>query len=64
MIAHERTGFTEEALRSGALDAIIAQDPGHLVRSAIRRLRAACEGRRPIASQEAIRIEVLLRDNL
>ena len=64
VIAHERTGFTEEALRSGAFDAVIAQDPGHLVRSATRRLRAACEGRRPIASQEAIRIEVLLRDNL
>lgn len=64
VIAHERTSFTEAALRDGRLDALIAQDPGHLVRSATRRLRAACEGRQPIASQETIRIEILLRDNM
>lgn len=64
VIAHERTGFTEAALRVGDVDAVIAQDPGHLVRSAVRRLRASREGRAPIASQEHIRIEVLLPDNL
>lgn len=64
VLAHERTAFTEGALRVGTIDAVIAQDPGHLVRSAARRLRAACEGRQPIASQEAIRIEILLADNL
>lgn len=64
VIAHERTLFTEEALRRGRIDALIAQDPGHLVRSAVRRLRASREGRAPIASQEDIRIEVLLPDNL
>ena len=64
VIAHERTAFTEAALRDGRVDALIAQDPGHLVRSAVRRLRASREGRTPIASQEDIRIEVLLPDNL
>lgn len=64
VVAHERTAFTQSALRDGRLDAVIAQDPGHLVRSAVRRLRASREGRAPIASQEDIRIEVLLPDNL
>jgi LacI family transcriptional regulator len=64
VLAHERTPFTEAALRAGRVDALIAQDPGHLVRSAVRRLRASREGRAPIASQEDIRIEVLLPENL
>lgn len=64
IIAHERTPFTDAMLMSGALDAVIAQDPGHLVRSAIRVLRARCDGREPLASQEQIRIEILLKENL
>lgn len=64
VVAHERTPFTERELRAGRVDALIAQDPGHLVRSAVRRLRAGFEGRSPIASQEDIRIEILLPDNL
>ena len=63
-IAHERTPFTELALRTDHLDAIIAQNPGHLVRSAIRILRARSDGREPLASQEKIRIEILLKENL
>lgn len=63
-IAHERTPFTESALKSDDLDAIIAQNPGHLVRSAIRILRARSDGREPLASQEKIRIEILLKENL
>nr|WP_232831475.1 LacI family DNA-binding transcriptional regulator [Pseudogemmobacter bohemicus] len=63
-IAHERTAFTERLLLGGGLDAVIAQNAGHLVRSAIRVLRARCDGRAPIASQEEIRIEILLPDNL
>ena len=62
--AHERTAFTESALRGQSLDAIIAQSPGHLVRSAVRTLRARCDGTEPVASQERIRIEILLRENL
>lgn len=64
VIAHERTRFSEDMLLSGRLDAVIAQNPGHLVRSALRVLRARCDGRAPIASQEEIRIEILLRENL
>lgn len=64
VIAHERSAFNEAMLREGGLDAIIAQNPGHLVRSAIRVLRSRCDGREPLASQEEIRIEILVRENL
>lgn len=63
-VVHERTPFSEEALRSEKIDAIIAQDPGHAVRSAIRILRARTDGREILASQEKLRIEVLLKENL
>ena len=62
-IAHERTPFTEAALISGELDAVIAQNPGHLVRSAIRILKARSDQKEPLASQETIRIEILLKEN-
>lgn len=62
-IAHERTRCTMEALDTGEIDAVIAQDPGHLVRSAIRLLRARSDDREPIASQERVRIEILIREN-
>ena len=62
--AHERTPSTEQGLRSGALDVVIAQDPGHLVRSAVRRLKARCENREFVESQERIRIEILVNENL
>jgi LacI family transcriptional regulator len=55
---------TEDALRAGELDAVISQDPGHLVRSAVRIMRARCEKRRTLASQERIRIEILVAENL
>lgn len=64
VIAHERTPFTEAALVSDRIDAIIAQNPGHLVRSAVRILRAKLERRAPISSQERIRIEIFLKENL
>lgn len=64
IIAHERTPFTEAALLSGQIDALITQDPGHLVRSAMRILRARCDRREILASQEKIRIEIFLRENL
>lgn len=63
-IAHERTPFTEDALRNGRLDGIIAQDPGHLVRSAIRRLKGIVDQRRTGGSQETIRIDILLQTNI
>lgn len=63
-IVHERTPFTETALKTGQVDAVIAQNPGHLVRSAIRILKARNDQREPLASQEKIRIEILLKENL
>lgn len=64
IIAHERTPFTEAALLSNQIDALITQDPGHLVRSAIRILRARRDRREILASQEKIRIEVLIKENM
>ena len=63
-IAHERTPFTETALQLSELDAVIAQNPGHVVRSALRILRAGCDHREPLASQEKIQIEIYLKENL
>jgi LacI family transcriptional regulator len=63
VIAHERTPFTEAALQSRQIDALITQDPGHLVRSAIRILRARKDRREILSSQERIRIEILLKEN-
>jgi LacI family transcriptional regulator len=63
-IAHERTPYTEQALRAQTLDGVIAQDAGHLVRSAIRRLKGNVDQRRTVGSQENIRIDILLRTNI
>lgn len=63
-VVHERTPFTESALTDNIIDAIIAQNPGHAVRSALRLLRARSEEREPDSEQESLRIEVLLKDNL
>lgn len=64
IVAHERTPCTEAGLRSGAVDAVITQDSGHLVRSALRVLRASVDARDPLESQETVRIEILVQDNL
>ncbi len=64
LVAHERTPFTENALKEFKIDAIVAQNAGHAVRSALRTLRARSDNRELVAEQETIRIEVLLKDNL
>jgi len=64
VVAHERTPFSERSLRQEEIDAVIAQDPGHAVRSAVRIMKAQSDNRAPLAAQEKIRIEVLLKDNL
>lgn len=63
-IAHERTTYTQNALEKNELDAVITQDIGNLVRSAIRTLRAKSDRREIDESQEKIRIEILLKENL
>lgn len=63
-VGHELTPYTREALKADVLDAVIAQDPGHEIRSAIRVLKALCDGVPIIEGQERIGIDVFLKDNL
>ncbi|MBO6933283.1 MAG: substrate-binding domain-containing protein, partial [Roseibium sp.] len=63
-VGHELTPYTRGALQADILDAVIAQDPGHEIRSAIRVLKALCDGVPIIEGQERIGIDVFLKDNL
>jgi len=64
IIAHERTESTLDLLERDRLDALIVQNPGHVVRSAVRLLKSRCDGRQPLATQDDIRIEILLKENI
>lgn len=64
IIGHELTPHTRSCLQSGAMDAVITQDVGHLVRSSVRVLRARIARLETVASQERIRIEIILRENM
>jgi LacI family transcriptional regulator len=64
VIAHELTPHTREALKDGLIDAVLNQDAGHEVRSAIRVLKARADGQAMISAQERIRIDIFLKDNL
>ncbi|MEM8956909.1 MAG: LacI family DNA-binding transcriptional regulator [Pseudomonadota bacterium] len=64
VIGHELTAHTRTALLDGTIDAVITQNVGHLARSAVRVLRARCDGREIIESQEQIRIDIVLKENL
>ena len=64
VIGHELTPHTRAALLAGHLDAVIAQNPGHLARSALRVLRAKADHMPIDEGQEQLRIEVVLRENL
>ncbi|GAB4347422.1 MAG: LacI family DNA-binding transcriptional regulator [Oricola sp.] len=64
VIAHELTKNTRSALESGLIDAVINQNVGHIARSAMRILRARTDGLDILASQEHIRIEIIIRENL
>ena len=64
MIAHELTVHTRAALQDGVIDAVLNQDAGHEVRSAIRILKAKADGLAVVEAQERIRIDIFLRDNL
>lgn len=64
VIGHELTPHARSALETGRMDAVITQNVGHLMRSALRVLRARID-RVPIdPSQEQIRIEIVIRENL
>ena len=64
VIVHELTETTRQGLRLDQVDAVITQDLGHIMRSAIRTLRATRDQRPVLAEQERIRIEILVKDNL
>ena len=64
VIAHELTALSRRALSEGVFDAVISQDSGHLVRSAIRIMRAKSDKTPIIAAQERIRIDVYLKENM
>lgn len=64
VVAHELSDHTRQALQNELIHAVINQDAGHEVRSAVRVLRALIDGAPLIEGQDHIRIEIYLRDNL
>ncbi|MCV3736031.1 LacI family DNA-binding transcriptional regulator [Rhizobium sp. TRM96647] len=64
VIAHEITEPTRRGLEHGIIDAVLNQDAGHEVRSAVRVLRAKADGLPVIAAQERIRIDIFIKENL
>ncbi|MGO4872398.1 MAG: LacI family DNA-binding transcriptional regulator [Roseiarcus sp.] len=63
-IAHDVTNFTRRCLLRGVIDAVIAQDPGHEARSAIRVLLSLARNEPILAEQEKIHVDIVMRDNL
>ncbi len=61
---HELTPVTRAALEAGEVDVVIMQDVGHIIRSSVRVLRAQIDKTEIIESQETIRIEIVMRENL
>lgn len=64
VIAHELTPASRDALEKRVFDAIISQDSGHLVRSAVRLLKATADQAPFDHTQERIRIDIYLRENM
>lgn len=64
VVAHDLTPVTRQALLADEITAVIVQNVGHLVRSALRVLRSLCDEMPIFEPQERIRIEVVLRENL
>lgn len=64
VVVHELTSSTRNALKKGLVTAVLHQDAGHEVRSAIRVLRGHVDGMKTLDAQERIRIEIYLKDNL
>jgi LacI family transcriptional regulator len=63
-IGHDLSNVTRKCLLRGVMDAVIAQDPGHEARSAMRVLLSLMRGEPILAEQEKIRIDIVTRDNL
>lgn len=63
-VVHELTPSARSALIDGTFDAVINQDAGHEVRSAVRILKSLIDGRPTFDAQEKISIDIFMRDNL
>lgn len=63
-IAHELTEESRRALVDGTIDALINQDAGHEIRSAIRILMASADHVPIVEAMERIRIDIFIRDNI
>ena len=64
VIMHELTPVTRAALEAHEVDVVIMQNVGHIARSSIRLLRAQLDRTEIVESQETIRIEIVMRENL
>jgi len=64
VVAHELTDSSQQALANGIFDVVIAQDTGHLIRSATRLLMATADQFPFDHSQERIRIDIHLCENM
>lgn len=64
VVTHELTQYARQALLQGQFDAVINQDVGHEVRSAVRTLVALLDGSTLIDGQERIKVDIFMRDNL
>lgn len=64
LVEHELTLHSRKHLLSGTADAVLNQDAGHEIRSALRLALARRSGEPVMADQERIRIDIYLRDNL
>ena len=64
VVGHELTPLSRQALEQGIFDVIISQDTGHLVRSAVRILRARSDDYPINTAQERIRIDIYIKENM
>ena len=63
-VGHELTAVSRAELLNGTMDAVINQDAGHEIRSALRLALAQWSKEPVLADQERIRIDIYLKDNL
>ncbi len=63
-VTHELNSVTRKGLIDGNIAAVIAQDAGHEIRSAMRVLMAHCDRAPILAAMERIAIDIYVRDNL
>lgn len=64
VVSHELTPSSRTALKRGVFDAVISQDTGRIVRSAVRLMRSTVDEVPFNPMQEKIRIEIFLKENL